>query len=398
MGALSRLRQGFGAPGLRRAIGIAATLLLLTLLSWPAFAAGRPQSRLDATLATRAGQPGVSRVIVRSTGATDVTAKIRAHRGQAGQRLALVDGYVAEVPNDALEALAAADGVAGVHLDRPVGALLAPGAGNGAGNAQRRFIERARLHWRGRRCRGDRLGAHVLARRPGARRRGPRAGRPARRGLCRLHGLDQSGRRQLRPRHARRRHRRGIGSRQRRRVRGRCARCASAGAEGARRRGAWLCQRRHPRARLRRHQPRAVQPARDQPVDWRAGARVVRDRSAHAGRPARRGSRDGRRRGRRQLRQEPGRRDSIWRRHGAGQRAVGADGWRIQPHGHAGPERRSRRRLQLARTDGLRLCRQARPGGARHAHRLAQRRRQRAGACATRKISSPAPAAGRIRT
>ena len=118
----------------RRAIGIVATLLLLTLLSWPAFAAGR-QSRLDAILATRSGQPGVSRVIVRSTGATDVTAKIRAHRGQAGQRLALVNGYVAEVPNDALEALAAADGVAGVHLDRPIGALLAPGAGNGAGNA-----------------------------------------------------------------------------------------------------------------------------------------------------------------------------------------------------------------------------------------------------------------------
>ena len=120
----------------RRAIGIIATLLLLTLLSWPALAAGRPQSRLDATLATRAGGPGISRVIVRSTGVGDVTAKIRAHRGRAGQRLALVDGYVAEVPNDALEALAADPGVAGVHLDRPVGALLAPGGGNGTGNAQ----------------------------------------------------------------------------------------------------------------------------------------------------------------------------------------------------------------------------------------------------------------------
>jgi len=45
----------------RRAIGIAATLLLLTLLSWPALAAGRQPSRLDATLASRAGKPGVSR-------------------------------------------------------------------------------------------------------------------------------------------------------------------------------------------------------------------------------------------------------------------------------------------------------------------------------------------------
>ena len=171
MGALSRLRQGFGAPGLRRAIGIAATLLLLTLLSWPALAAGRPQSRLDATLATRAGQPGVSRVIVRSTGATDVTAKIRAHRGQAGQRLALVNGYVAEVPNDALEALAAADGVAGRASGPACRRAVGAGCRQRRRQRQGRFIERARLHWRWRRCRGDRLGAHFLARRPGARRR-----------------------------------------------------------------------------------------------------------------------------------------------------------------------------------------------------------------------------------
>ena len=47
-----------------------------------------------------------------------------------------MDGYVAEVPNSALEALADDPGVAGVHLDRPIGALLAPGAGIGAGNAR----------------------------------------------------------------------------------------------------------------------------------------------------------------------------------------------------------------------------------------------------------------------
>ena len=136
MGPLIRLRRSLGATGARRAIGIAATLLLLTLLSWPALAAGRPQSRLDATLATRAGGPGVSRVIVRSNGTTDIAAKIRAHRGHPGQRLALVDGYVADIPNDALEALAADPGVAGVHLDRPVGALLTPGTGNDGGNGQ----------------------------------------------------------------------------------------------------------------------------------------------------------------------------------------------------------------------------------------------------------------------
>ena len=143
MGPLTRLRQGFGAVGFRRAIGILATLLLLTLLSWPALAAGRAQSRLDRTLATRAGQSGVSRVIVRSTGAGDVAVRIRAFGGRAGQRLALVDGYVADVPNEALEALAADPGVAGVHLDRPVAALLTPNAGAETGNAQASSSPRA---------------------------------------------------------------------------------------------------------------------------------------------------------------------------------------------------------------------------------------------------------------
>ncbi len=118
----------------RRAIGVLATLVLLLLFSWPAFAAGRP-SRLDKTLKTRASQPGVSRVIVRSAGG-DVSQKIHAFRGRTGERLSLVDGYVAEVPNEALEALAADPGVAGVHLDRPVGALLAPGNGKGNGGKQ----------------------------------------------------------------------------------------------------------------------------------------------------------------------------------------------------------------------------------------------------------------------
>ena len=43
------------------------------------------------------------------------------------------------------------------------------------------------------------------------------------------------------------------------------------------------------------------------------------------------------------------------------------------------PRRRSRRRLQLSWAHGLRLRRQARPGRARHAHRVAQRRRQLSG-------------------
>ena len=117
----------------RRILGVAATLLLLLLFSWPALAAGRPLPRLDRELASRAGTAGVSRVIVRGSGVSDVAERVRAMRGRPGQRLALVDGYVAEVPNDMLAALAADPAVAGVHLDRPVGALLAPGAGSSAG-------------------------------------------------------------------------------------------------------------------------------------------------------------------------------------------------------------------------------------------------------------------------
>ncbi len=132
MGPLARLRHGCGAPRARRALGVLATLTLLMLFSWPAFAAGRPEARLDKALRTRVATPGVSRVIVRSAGG-DVSLKIRGFRGRTGQRLSLVDGYVAEVPNDQLEALALDPGVAGVHLDRPVGALLAPGNGVGAG-------------------------------------------------------------------------------------------------------------------------------------------------------------------------------------------------------------------------------------------------------------------------
>ena len=125
-------------PGRRRHGGAMLTTLLLLLLSWPALAAPRG-SRLDSTLASRAGTPGVSRVIVRGTGTGDVTVLVRALRGRAGQRLELVNGYVAEVPNESLAVLAADESVAGVHLDRPVGALLAPGgSGEAAGGTAAR--------------------------------------------------------------------------------------------------------------------------------------------------------------------------------------------------------------------------------------------------------------------
>ena len=114
-------------PGVgHRRHGGAAALLLL---SWPALAAGRPH---------RGSMPRCRHARDARRLARDraLHGRDRRHREDSraprppGQRLALVDGYVAEVPNEALAALAAADGVAGVHLDRPVGALLAPGPDN----------------------------------------------------------------------------------------------------------------------------------------------------------------------------------------------------------------------------------------------------------------------------
>ena len=115
-----------GALTSRRVVAIGATITLLALFSWPAFAAG-PRGRLDRALAARAGQAGTSRVIVSAAAGADVAPRVNALRGRLGNRLALVEGYVADVPNDALAALAADPAVAGVHLDRRIGALPWPG-------------------------------------------------------------------------------------------------------------------------------------------------------------------------------------------------------------------------------------------------------------------------------
>ena len=58
-----------------------------------------------------------------------------------------------------------------------------------------------------------------------------------------------------------------------------------------------------------------------------------------------------RRRGGRQPRQERRRRQAVRRHHGARQRAVGADGRRLEHEGHADAQRRHDRELQLARAD-----------------------------------------------
>ncbi len=119
----------------RRIIGAAATIAILTLFSWPAFAGPRP--RLDRALTARAGQAGTSRVIVRAAAGQDAGTRVRALRGTTSHRLALINAYVAEVPNEALTALAADAAVESLHLDRAVAPLLTNGQGGSPSAASR---------------------------------------------------------------------------------------------------------------------------------------------------------------------------------------------------------------------------------------------------------------------
>ena len=112
-----------GALTARRVVAVCATLGLLALLSLPAFAEGR-RPKMDRGVAARVGTSGTSRVIVRSEGGADLAGRLRAAGARLGVKLQIVDAYVADVPNDQLEALSLDPGVAGVHLDRPVAVLL----------------------------------------------------------------------------------------------------------------------------------------------------------------------------------------------------------------------------------------------------------------------------------
>ena len=88
--------------------------------------------------------------------------------------------------------------------------------------------------------------------------------------------------------------------------------------------------------------------------------RVVQHGSPDACGAARGGGRDRRRRGGREQRPRRERAHAVRRHHGAGQRAVGADRRRVEPHGHRRSRRRHDRGVQLARTDGDRLSRRSR--------------------------------------
>lgn len=107
--------------------------MLAVTAGTPALAAGQSGGRgLDEALRERARSGrGTSRVIVQTADRSSSDNLIRAFRGKPGRRL--VSGLVAEIPNAALESLAARREIGSISLDRPVhGSMERTGTAIGA--------------------------------------------------------------------------------------------------------------------------------------------------------------------------------------------------------------------------------------------------------------------------
>ena len=116
----------------RRLLLVAA---LIAAAGLPAFGAPHAgDAKLDAALRARAHAPrGRSRVIVRLAAGVNADGLVTALHGTVSRSLALLGAQVAEVPDTALEALAARPEVAGISLDRGVqGTIERTGATVGA--------------------------------------------------------------------------------------------------------------------------------------------------------------------------------------------------------------------------------------------------------------------------
>jgi serine protease AprX len=128
---------------------VRTVLLVLSLIAVapaPAAAAANPAdpqdlARLDSALRARVDAPaGQSRVIIRHDPAQDLEPLLRALGATPGPRFPVLDTQVARVPDTALASLAAAPGVRGVSLDRPVhGTLERAAIAVGAVWARQRF-------------------------------------------------------------------------------------------------------------------------------------------------------------------------------------------------------------------------------------------------------------------
>ena len=96
-------------------------------LGSPAFAQkgnGRNPGKLDKVLTERAGKSGSSRVIITIRPGADPSSDVRKLGGKLGRRLGLINGQVAEVPNNVLRKLAERSDILSIHHDRPTGGEL----------------------------------------------------------------------------------------------------------------------------------------------------------------------------------------------------------------------------------------------------------------------------------
>jgi serine protease AprX len=105
---------------------LVVAIVLLTAVAFPALAADqRVGGKLDAALRARAlAAGGTSRVIIETIDGAAADSLIRSVRGTPGRRLRLLRGQVADIPNDALAALANHASVRAIRSDRRVTGTL----------------------------------------------------------------------------------------------------------------------------------------------------------------------------------------------------------------------------------------------------------------------------------
>src|SRR6187455_2261767 len=118
--AALRLGARVAAAALCVAAPFAAGADAQTLRSPDRPASLRRAPKLDRELAQRArvgSRVGRSRLIVRLAAGQTLPPALLAY--QAGQRLELIDGYVLDVPDSALDSVAALADVQSAHFDRP---------------------------------------------------------------------------------------------------------------------------------------------------------------------------------------------------------------------------------------------------------------------------------------
>ena len=346
------------------------TLCVALVLS-AAHPQGQPRPTLSEDLKSALASNAPVRVIVQAEEGALTTLRFRLGRGLRRQ---LAGALSLDVSGSELARLAADGGLAHISKDLPVVADM----------AFTNQVTRADKVWAGSRSllgllsqpglSGSGIGVAVIdsgiadhAALDGSRRR---KGQPR---LARARCLGRS----VRTRHTRRGHHRRQRLRGDARDDGVCGRERAGGQPGGRARPwqQWLglYERRHRRHRLDDRQRAPIRHPRDQSLARPSDRRTGRDRSAVPRRRARGRVRARRRRVRGQPWPDGDRHASARRHHVARQLAVCDYGRCARHERHDRSRRRSRRPIQLARSDEVRLRGQARRRRARRRHRVARK-------------------------